>query len=83
MDPKEYHCIIGYLKDKTYPPNVTKNDRRCVRRNAQRFQIFDDELYYVKCKEKRRKVVMHDEKKEILRICHDDPIAGHFGIEKT
>jgi len=24
-----------------------------------------------------------DIKIEILRTCHDDPLAGHFGIQKT
>ena len=37
-----------YLTDKTYPAGSTKNEKRCIRKKAEKFVIKNGEMHYKK-----------------------------------
>ena len=41
------HAFV-YLTDKIYPPGCTKNEKRSIRRKAEKLTIISGELYYKK-----------------------------------
>ena len=44
---------------------------------------FKDDVLYIKEKENFCLVVPYSLRQEIFHLCHDSPIAGHLGIQKT
>ena len=42
------HRAFVYLTEKTYPPGSTKNEKRCIRKKADRFVVTDGVMHYQK-----------------------------------
>lgn len=83
MNPDECQAICEYLKAKSYPSALNKNEKRRFRRYAQKFLLLNGDLFYAVKNESHKKVVALENKTQILESCHDDPTGGHLGIEKT
>ena len=48
--------VYAYLVTKQYPENVKKNEKRTIRRKANRFEVIDGELYL----NKKKRIVEKD-----------------------
>jgi hypothetical protein len=74
---------IEYKVSGKYPPSLTKDKKRAVRKRAATL-IADNGEIYVERKKGRVKVVTSvKEQGRILRACHSDATSGHFGTTKT
>ena len=74
---------IEYKLSGTYPPSLTKDKKRAVRKRVGTL-IADNGEIYVQRKKGRVKVVTSvEEQGRILRACHSDATSGHFGSTKT
>ena len=92
MEPEAESCpqedqildfAIEYKQSGTYPPALTKEKKRAVRKRAATL-IADNGEIYVERKNRRVKVISSaGEQARILRACHSDPTSGHFGTTKT
>ena len=81
MEPKEEACppedhildfAIEYKQSGTYPPALTKEKKRAVRKRTASL-IADNGEIYVERKNRRVKVVTSaEEQARILRACHSD-----------
>ena len=84
--PSEDHILdyaIEYKLTGTYPPSLTKDKKRAVRKRAETL-ITDNGEIYVQRKKGRVKVVTSvKEQGRILRACHSDATSAHFGTTKT
>ena len=84
--PSEDHILdyaIEYKLSGSYPPSLTKEKKRAVRKRAVTL-IADNGEIYVQRKKGRVKVVTSvEEQGRILRACHSDATSGHFGSTKT
>jgi hypothetical protein len=45
--------------------------------------IFEDDLLYYRKQGSHRLVIHESMKEQIMKLCHDDILAGHFSLEKT
>ena len=90
-EEKSHDEIFYYLRDGQYPNDFTKDQKRNLRKKAQKFALLEDvegALFFVghdRRKEPKRWVHNIDEQQNILIACHqDDKIDGeHLGRDKT
>jgi len=84
-ETKAYNEVFYYLRDNQYPDDFTKDQKRIIRRKAQNFVLDDGALFFVGKKNSQPKRWVHntDEQEKILKACHYDKLAGHFGRDKT
>lgn len=78
-----YDIVFQYLLLKEYPPDVSENRQRAIRRRANKFVLKDGILHY--SSKETLKPWITDEKKQqnIIQACHADKLGGHFGRDKT
>ena len=74
---------IQYAQDGSYPPNLTKDKKRAVRKRAALLSVDKGEVFFTRGKAKVKVVVSHDEQRRVLKACHSEPTSGHFGVTKT
>lgn len=87
-ETKVHSEIYHYLRDSQYPKDFTKDEKRNLRKKAQKFVLLEGALFFVgqdKSKQPKRWIHDIDEQRKILTVCHlDDKIDGvHFGRDKT
>ena len=74
---------VDYAVRRSYPPGLTKERKRAVRKRASTLVVDKGEVF-LKKKGRRVKVVTAvEEQRRILESCHSDPTSGHFGTTKT
>jgi hypothetical protein len=78
MDAIKYGNLLGYVKNKVYPSNFTKQEKAILRRFAKKFEVAaNSNLRYLdKTKEgtlKRRLVIREDERQKVFKECHSGP----------
>lgn len=81
-----YDEVFYYLRDNKYPDDFMKDQKRNLRKKAQKFALDNGALFYIgmgKNDLPRRWVYNKDEQQKILAACHSDKLAGHFGRDKT
>jgi len=60
LEKKLLEDAVLYIREKKYREDcVTKNEKRCIRRKAQRFVIDDGELFYTKKDKTKVATSMH------------------------
>ncbi|KAL9968157.1 hypothetical protein ACROYT_G026496 [Oculina patagonica] len=80
--------IFYYLRDSRYPNDFTKDQKRNLRKKAQKFALFEDALFFIghdRSKQPKRWIHDIDEQQKILTACHqNDKIDGdHVGRDRT
>ena len=88
---QEYSDIHRYKTNSTakYRPGLSDNEKRNIRDKAARYVLEKEQLYVevldksVDLVCKRRVIVKEEEKKRILRMCHQGIDGMHFGRDKT
>ena len=84
--PPEDHLLdlaIRYRISGTYPPALTKDKKRAVRKRAATLITDNGEVFVERTKGRVKVVTSAEEQTCILRACHADPTSGHFGTTKT
>lgn len=85
-ETKLYNQVFQYLRDNQYPEGWTKDQKRNLRKKAQKFFLDDGALFFVANENSEPKRRVHDKKEQerILHACHSwDKLAVHFGRDKT
>lgn len=94
LTPERVDALVTYLEglksgEHHYPPDFNSNHKRGLRQQAKNFIEKDHLLYYVSV-DKLTKLVTHkrviynvEEKKSIVKSCHDGIDGGHLGRDKT
>ena len=82
-ETKAYNEVFYYLRDNQYPDDFTKDQKRLyVEKRKLRLGRW---FFFVGKKNSQPKRWVHntDEQEKILKACHYDKLAGHFGRDKT
>src|SRR6185295_9232744 len=85
MDEDLYQQITLYLKEKKISENLLEKERKQIINKSKYYQIINGQLY----KKPRKwntgllKVLRRSEFETLMKIMHDQPTAGHLGIEST
>ena len=91
MIEQEYSDILLYKTNSTtkYRPGLNNKEKRDIRDKATRYVVEKEQLYVevldksIDLVHKRGVIVKEEEKKRILRMCHQDIDRMHFGRDKT
>jgi hypothetical protein len=85
MDLNQYFNLIQFLQKGTLPATLSDEQTRKLTTKAQYFCIQDGLLYEYNRQNSNqpRRVIKVDEVEPLLFNLHDDPTAGHFGINAT
>ena len=77
--------FFHYLRHNEHPIDFLKDQGRDLCRKAQKFVLEDGALFFIGQKngQPERWVHSRDEQQQILKACHSDKLAGHFGRDKT
>ncbi|KAG8505407.1 Gypsy retrotransposon integrase-like protein 1, partial [Galemys pyrenaicus] len=77
--------IAYYKRTGEYHPTTLPSERSGIRRAAKKFVFKEKNLYYVgkDRKQNRLVIVSEEEKKEVLRECHENDTGVHHGISRT
>ena len=77
--------FFHYLRHNEHPIDFSKDQGRDLRKKAQKFVLEDGALFFIGQKngQPERWVHSRDEQQQILKACHSDKLAGHFGRDKT
>ena len=74
---------IHYAINNAYPPHLTKEKKRAVRKRAATLSIDSGEVF-LKRKNKRVKVVQsRKDQLLIVKACRSEPASGHFGLTNS
>ncbi|KAM9731593.1 gypsy retrotransposon integrase-like protein 1 isoform 2-T3 [Dama dama] len=77
--------IAYYKRTGEYHPTTLPSERSGIRRAAKKFVFKEKKLFYVgkDRKQDRLVVVSEEEKKKVLRECHESNTGAHHGISRT
>ncbi|CAH6791996.1 Gin1 [Phodopus roborovskii] len=77
--------IAYYKRTGEYHPTTLSSERSGIRRAAKKFVFKEKKLFYVgkDRKQNRLVVVSEEEKKKVLRECHENGTGIHHGISRT
>ncbi|XP_060002158.1 gypsy retrotransposon integrase-like protein 1 isoform X1 [Lagenorhynchus albirostris] len=77
--------IAYYKRIGEYHPTTLPSERSGIRRAAKKFAFKEKKLFYVgkDRKQNRLVIVSEDEKKKVLRECHENDTGAHHGISRT
>ncbi|ELR60670.1 Gypsy retrotransposon integrase-like protein 1 [Bos mutus] len=77
--------IAYYKRTGEYHPTTLPSERSGIRRAAKKFVFKEKKLFYVgkDRKQDRLVVVSEEEKKKVLRECHENDTGAHHGISRT
>lgn len=80
-----YNEVFNYLRDNEYPINFLKYQKRNLRKKALKFVLEDGALFFIGQRkgEPKRWVHCQEEQQKIMKACHSEKLAGHFGRDKT
>lgn len=77
-EAKAYNDFFYYLRDIQYPEHFTKDQKRNLRKKAQKFVLDNGALFFVGLEKSEPRVHNTDKQTKILVA-----LAGHFGRNKT
>ncbi|XP_004477262.1 gypsy retrotransposon integrase-like protein 1 [Dasypus novemcinctus] len=77
--------IAYYKRTGEYHPTTLPNERSGIRRAAKKFVFKEKKLFYVgkDRKQNRLVIVSEEDKKKVLRECHENDTGAHHGISRT
>ncbi|XP_075397464.1 gypsy retrotransposon integrase-like protein 1 isoform X2 [Tenrec ecaudatus] len=77
--------IAYYKRTGEYHPTTLPSERSGIRRAAKKFAFKEKKLFYVgkDSKQNRLVIVSEEEKKKVLRECHENDAGAHHGISRT
>ncbi|CAK6444411.1 unnamed protein product [Pipistrellus nathusii] len=77
--------IAYYKRTGEYHPTTLPSERSGIRRAAKKFVFKDKKLFYVgkDRKQNRLVIISEEEKKKVLRECHENNTGAHHGISRT
>ncbi|XP_059549976.1 gypsy retrotransposon integrase-like protein 1 isoform X2 [Myotis daubentonii] len=77
--------ISYYKRTGEYHPTTLPSERSGIRRAAKKFVFKDKKLFYVgkDRKQNRLVIISEEEKKKVLRECHENNTGAHHGISRT
>ncbi|XP_004586344.2 gypsy retrotransposon integrase-like protein 1 [Ochotona princeps] len=77
--------IAYYKRTGEYHPTTLPSERSGIRRAAKKFVFKEKKLFYVgkDRKQNRLVIVSEEEKKKVLRECHENDPGPHHGISRT
>ncbi|KAM6225037.1 gypsy retrotransposon integrase-like protein 1 [Rhynchocyon petersi] len=77
--------IAYYKRTGEYHPTTLPSERSGIRRAAKKFVFKEKKLFYVgkDRKQSRLVIVSEEEKKKVLRECHQNDTGTHHGISRT
>ncbi|XP_006913322.1 gypsy retrotransposon integrase-like protein 1 isoform X2 [Pteropus alecto] len=77
--------IAYYKRTGEYHPTTLPSERSGIRRAAKKFVFKEKKLFYVgkDRKQNRLVIVSEEEKKKVLRECHENDTGAHHGISRT
>ncbi|XP_032531117.1 gypsy retrotransposon integrase-like protein 1 [Chiroxiphia lanceolata] len=77
--------IAYYKRTGEYHPTTLSSERSGIRRAAKKFIFEENKLFYVgKDRKQMRLVIVSDEeKKKVLKKCHENAAGAHHGISRT
>ncbi|XP_076995139.1 gypsy retrotransposon integrase-like protein 1 isoform X2 [Tamandua tetradactyla] len=77
--------IAYYKRTGEYHPTTLPSERSGIRRAAQNFIFKEKKLFYVgkDRKQNRLVIVCEEEKKKVLKECHENDTGVHHGISRT
>ncbi|XP_003788979.1 gypsy retrotransposon integrase-like protein 1 [Otolemur garnettii] len=77
--------IAYYKRTGEYHPTTLPSERSGIRRAAKKFVFKEKKLFYVgkDRKQNRLVIVSEEEKKKVLRECHENDAGAHHGISRT
>uniref|UniRef100_A0A5F9CCB8 Gypsy retrotransposon integrase-like protein 1 n=1 Tax=Oryctolagus cuniculus TaxID=9986 RepID=A0A5F9CCB8_RABIT len=77
--------IAYYKRTGEYHPTTLPSERSGIRRAAKKFIFKEKKLFYVgkDRKQNRLVIVSEEEKKKVLRECHENDTGAHHGISRT
>ncbi|XP_006172378.2 LOW QUALITY PROTEIN: gypsy retrotransposon integrase-like protein 1 [Tupaia chinensis] len=77
--------IAYYKRTGEYHPTTLPSERSGIRRAAKKFVFKEKKLFYVgkDRKQSRLVIVSEEEKKKVLRECHENDTGAHHGISRT
>ncbi|XP_017506926.2 gypsy retrotransposon integrase-like protein 1 isoform X2 [Manis javanica] len=77
--------IAYYKRTGEYHPSTLPSERSGIRRAAKKFLFKEKKLFYVgkDRKQNRLVIVSEEEKKKVLRECHENDTGAHHGISRT
>ncbi|KAM7147880.1 gypsy retrotransposon integrase-like protein 1 isoform 3-T4 [Molossus nigricans] len=77
--------IAYYKRTGEYHPTTLPSERSGIRRAAKKFVFKEKKLFYVgkDRKQNRLVIVSEEEKKKVLRECHENDTGVHHGISRT
>ena len=84
-EAKAYNEVFNYLRNNEYPIDFSKDQKRNLRKKVLKYVLEDGALFFIGQRkgEPKRWVHCQDEQQKILKACHSDKLAGHFGRDKT
>src|SRR6185295_5589696 len=85
MDPVTYEQLVTYLSTLVLPPSVPIEKHKHFRQSAS-YYLVRGTLLYRKNKQNpdhSLRVVTQKDMETVLRAFHEDPLAGHFGVDRT
>ena len=75
---------IHYVLQREYPDaELTKDQKRAVRKRAATLLVDKGEVYIQRKGRKVKVISSAKEQRRILQACHSDATSGHFGVTKT
>src|SRR6185295_9254342 len=85
MDKNIYKKINLYLEEKKINENLLEKERKQIINKSKYYQIINEQLYkkLKKWNTGLLKVLRRSEFEVLMKIMHDQPTAGHLGIEST
>ena len=84
-ETKAYKEVCNYLCNNEYPIDFLKDQKRNLCKKALKFVLEDGALFFIGQRkgEPKRWVYCQEEQQKIMKACHSDKLAGHFGRDKT
>ena len=84
-ETKAYNEVFHYLRNNEYSIDFLKYQKRNLRKKALKFVLEDGALFFIGQRkgEPKRWVHCQEEQQKIMKACHSDKLAGHFGHDKT
>ena len=85
MEIETYHQLFQYLKQLTYPPNLTPSQQLAIQKQAQHYFIQNQQLYRRNRKNPSQPllVIKTNEVEQTLHNIHNEPLGGHLARDIT
>jgi hypothetical protein len=73
-----YRHILLYLQTQHFQPNISREERRCIRHHSHHYLIISDTFYHRGIDTIFRGCLIHEEVENVLNDCHLGTCGGHL-----